>query len=128
MPILSLAQQDPPTGLVSCDNSIGNLCDFNALMALINKIINFILYDMVIPIAAIMFAYAGFLYLTSAGDTGKMKQAHTIFTNAAVGFIFVLAAWLIITLILDALVCKEGTGECTGALRKLLKEKIFDAF
>src|SRR3989344_341006 len=126
-PFSALAVWVPGQPVVPCDGSTAKPCDFNALIVLANNIMSIAIY-LAILVAVAMFAYAGFLYLTSAGDTGKMKQAHTIFTNAAVGFIFVLAAWLIITLILDALVCKEGTGECTGALRKLLKEKIFDAF
>lgn len=87
-------------------------CDFNKLIQLANNIISAFIY-LAVLVAVAMFAYAGWLYLTSAGDTGKMKQAHTIFTNAAIGFIFVLGAWLIVTLILKSLVT-------TGPLRNLL--------
>ena len=94
-------------------------CDFNGIIQLANNIISVGIY-LAVLIAVAMFAYAGFLYLTSVGDTGKMKEAHTIFTNAAYGFIFVLGAWLIVTLILSALVRE-------GLLKKLL-ESLFGAF
>ena len=110
----------PGQPVVPCDGSVAKPCDFNALVVLANNIISIGIY-LAILVAVAMFAFAGWLYLTSAGDTGKMKQAHTIFTNAALGFVFVLAAWLIITLILDTLV-KEGS-----ALRALLV-KIFGTF
>ena len=69
IPVLSLAD-----GLVPCDNSAGQLCDFNAFMTLINTIIHFVLYGMVIPITAIMFAYAGFLFITAGGEVAGAED------------------------------------------------------
>ncbi|TSC67501.1 MAG: Uncharacterized protein CEO19_183 [Parcubacteria group bacterium Gr01-1014_73] len=112
----------PGQPIVPCDGSAASPCDFNALVVLANNIISLGIY-LAILVAVAMFAFAGWLYLTSAGDTGKMKEAHTIFTNVAFGFIFVLAAWLIITLVLGALVCKP-TAENPCTLRPLLV-KIF---
>jgi len=89
-------------GLVPCET--GPSCDFNALMTLINTVIKFILYDMVIPIAAIMFAYAGFLMVTAGGEAaGARTKAKSIFTNAVLGLIFAVAAFLIIRTILSIL-------------------------
>jgi len=105
IPALSLAE-----GLVPCDNTpdssgvIAQPCNFDAFMALINKVIKFILFDMVIPIAAIMFAYAGFLLVTAGGDTaGARTKAKSIFTNAVLGLIIAVAAFLIIRTILSIL-------------------------
>ena len=105
MPALSLAQgQNPPSsttsGLVTCTNN----CGFNDLMAMVNKVIHFILYDMVIPIAAIMFAYAGFLLITAGGEAAHARtKAKEIFTNALLGLIYAVAAFLIIRTILSIL-------------------------
>jgi len=99
MPMLSFAQ----SGLVRCGDT-SNPCDtFAELMTLINTVIRFILFDMVIPIAAIMFAYAGFLMVTAGGSTEKVGKAKTIFTNVAIGVIIAVIAWLIISLILSIL-------------------------
>ncbi|OGI90209.1 hypothetical protein A2911_02290 [Candidatus Nomurabacteria bacterium RIFCSPLOWO2_01_FULL_40_15] len=76
---------------------------FNEFMILINTVIQFILFKMVVPIAAIMFAYAGFLLVTSGGETSKRTKAKTIFTNVAIGLIVAIAAWLIINTILSIL-------------------------
>src|SRR5674476_1464426 len=86
-PAVSLAAQNPSASrLVPCDNSAAHPCDWNALMALINNVINFILYFMAIPIAAIMFAYAGFLMVTAGGEAaGARTKAKSIFTNAVIG-------------------------------------------
>src|SRR5258708_27303423 len=56
-------------------------CNFNALIALINRVIHFVLFAMAVPIAAIMFAYAGVLSVTSGGSTESRGKAKNIFTN-----------------------------------------------
>lgn len=90
-------------GLVPCDNT-NTSCDFNQLMNLINTVIKFILFNMVIPIAAIMFAYAGFLMVTAGGEIAHARtKAKSIFTNTLLGLIFAAAAWLIIRTILSIL-------------------------
>jgi hypothetical protein len=105
MPALSLAQGKIVSqngGLVPCDNSTAHPCDWTALMSLVNNIINFIIYFMAIPIAAIMFAYAGFLLITAGGEAaGARTKAKSIFTNALIGLVLAVACWLIIKLVLN---------------------------
>lgn len=84
-------------GLVPCTEN----CGFSDVFKLINNVIHFILFDMAIPIAAIMFAYAGFLLITSGGETSKRTKAKKIFTNVAIGLIIAVAAFLIIKTILS---------------------------
>src|SRR3989344_7919835 len=98
VPVVSFAG-----GLVPCDGTAANPCDFNAFMALINKVIKFILFNLAIPIAAIMFAYAGFLMVTSGGGTEARGKAKKIFTNAAYGLVIAATAWLIVRTILSIL-------------------------
>jgi len=76
-------------------------CNFNHLVQTTQNLINFII-AIAVFLAAIAFIWAGVLYMTSAGDEGKVKQAHTIFKNAAIGFIIALAAWLIVFTITNA--------------------------
>ena len=78
-------------------------CNFNALIKLVNNVVNFILFRLAVPIAAIMFAYAGFELLTAGGETSKLTKAKTIFTNVAIGLVIAAAAWLIVHTILTIL-------------------------
>lgn len=97
MPALSFAQ-----GLVPDCPAKG--CGWTELMDLVNKVINFILFKMAVPIAAIMFAYAGFLLVTAGGEAaGARTKAKSIFTNAVLGLVIAVAAWLIISTILSIL-------------------------
>ena len=102
-PALSFAES-----LVPCDNSKGNPCDFNQLMNLVNTVIHFVLFNMVIPIAAIMFVYAGFLMVTAGGESGARTKAKDTFTNVVIGLIIAVAAFLIIRTILS-IVGYEGS-------------------
>ncbi len=65
------------------------------------------LVELLISIASILAAmfimYAGWLYLSSAGDESKVKQAKDVFKNVGWGFLLLLCAWLIVVSILKSL-------------------------
>lgn len=77
-------------------------CGWEDLVTLINTIINFLVYISA-SLAAIAFAYAGFLYMTAFGQSGKIEQAHGIFTKTLTGIFFVLCGYLLVALILKSL-------------------------
>jgi lysylphosphatidylglycerol synthetase-like protein (DUF2156 family) len=82
----------PFTGsLVPCIND----CDICDITTLIQNIINFFVYFAVV-VATLMFAYAGFLYLTAGGKEDQISKAHKVFWNVFIGLIFVLVAWLVV--------------------------------
>lgn len=97
------------TSLVPCGNDVDangkitNPCDFNYILMMINKIVTFILVYLAVPIAAIMFVYAGYLLLFSGGESSKMTQAKGIFVNVAIGLVVVAGAWLVVKLVLSTL-------------------------
>ncbi len=95
------------SGLVPCgteygpDGKIANPCKFEHIFTLIKTVMDFIFKNIVLPLSAIMFAYAGFLLVTSGGETSKKEKAKKIFTNVAIGLIIVVAAWLIVNTVLS---------------------------
>ncbi len=92
--------------LVPCKPSVAengemiNKCGFSHLVQLVDNIIDFIVV-MTVPISAIMFAFAGVLYIS--GDPGKIGKAHGIFKNVGFGLLFVLGAWLIVKAVLTGI-------------------------
>jgi len=90
LPADIFAQEDG--GIVPCN---GPDCNFCSLAQLGQNIINLAIY-LAVFLSAILFAWAGWNYLTNFGDTGKVAKAHSVFANVAVGLIIILAAWLII--------------------------------
>jgi hypothetical protein len=98
-PTIALAQFG---GLVPCGVLTAtdcNLCDFGRL---IQNVINFLVV-ISIPIAALLFCYAGFLFFTNNGSQMKIQKAKRIMYASVVGFIIVCAAWLIVNTILMGL-------------------------
>ena len=87
------------------------VCGFKTLMHLVKHLIDFALF-LTMPLAAALFAFAGWLYLASSVDPGKKSKAHKIFTSVLWGLLFILGAWLIVKLISDALL--EGAYKATG--------------
>ena len=65
------------------------------LVLLGQRLINFMI-ALAIPLSAVAFAWAGFIYITAAGSEEKIKRAHSIFWKVAIGFLLVLGAWLIV--------------------------------
>ena len=91
---------DTNSNLVPCGDSADKPCGFYDILKLINNVINYLIKYLAVPIAAIMFAYAGFELVTSGGETSKREKAKKIFINVAIGLIFVAGAFVIIKTIL----------------------------
>lgn len=99
-------------GLVQCGTGdttgAATECDFAAFMSLVNRLINFMLFVLAIPFAAISFAYAGYLYLSAGGgNEGNVKEAHGIFKSVAINLIIAFSAWLVIHAIISGLGVSE---------------------
>ncbi len=84
-------------------------CNFGFFMAMLNGIISFLLFKLAMPLAALMFAYAGILYITSGVKPEQREQAKKILTNVIWGLIIALAAWLIVHTILTSLDVGEAS-------------------
>lgn len=91
-------------GLVPCDGRTGvNRCTWGKLVMLVNNGLTWLIY-MTVPIAAAMFAYAGFLFLTKGTSEEARSKAKGIFINVFIGVLFIVGAVLIIKTILVALI------------------------
>lgn len=106
VPGVALAQTKTTSGLIPCGNVVANgmvveseRCTFDDLIILAQIVINFLIFRIAAPIAAVMFAYAGFLWLTNAGNESKITQAREVFWMVFWGLVIALAAWLTINMI-----------------------------
>ena len=87
-------------GLVKCQNPPN--CTFEELMSTADAVVNFMI-QLGVVLIAIIFAYAGWIYITANGDQDKIKQAHQMFSKAAIGLMIILLAFLIIELLVSSL-------------------------
>ena len=105
--LFSVSTAHAASTFIVCDpkpvpGGTANDCDFNDLVQLAKNIINWLIVFST-ALAAVVFAFAGFTLLTSGGSEEKMKKAKTMFTKTAIGFIIVLASWLLVSLIINVL-------------------------
>ncbi len=110
-------------GLIPCGNTTGltpgtaayyaaaTSCQACSLASLAQNIINFLL-GLSIPLAAVMFAYAGVIYFSSGVETSinKIEKAHAIFRSVGIGFLIVLSAWLGVQTVLKTILSDGSNG------------------
>ena len=98
-------------GLVPCSNrpdattgviAEADRCTFAQFLVLIKNVIVFAL-DLVLPIAALLFAYVGFLYLTAAGEEKQIAKAKKVIPKLLIGVAVALLAWVIVVTIMKTL-------------------------
>lgn len=94
-----------PTGwqpLIVCDG-VATKCDFNAFIMLIrNGITNMVMFSTLVVVA--LLCYAGFIWLTSKGNVSAHKEAIAMLQKIIWGYVWILAAWLIVYTIANTLI------------------------
>jgi hypothetical protein len=95
-------------GLVTCGNVGQPDCDLCTLVQMVDRVLDF-LFVLLTLAAVLMVMYAGFQLVMSQGNSGAMEKAKGMVGNIIIGFIIVLAAWLIIDTVMKGLV-KENSG------------------
>jgi len=91
--------------IVQCGLGTGDAavnCEACHLAQLIQNIINFAI-GLSIPIAAVLFAWAGILYFTSGANPSNKEHAKKIFGSALLGFLIAITGWLVVNTVLHAL-------------------------
>lgn len=106
VPVFVGAADEPPIvskdcGITQPDGSVNRECGYNDLLQLVNNIINWIII-VSIPVAAGVFAWAGFIYMTT-GISDQKSYAKDMIWKVFKGLVFILAAWIIVGTIIKAL-------------------------
>jgi hypothetical protein len=78
------------------------ICQACNAIQLVDNILRFFV-SLAVMIAALMFAYAGFLYVSASSNKQNIDSAKKIFVNVFIGLIFVVAAYLIVDMTLKVL-------------------------
>lgn len=79
-------------------------CTLSDLAKLADKIINFLLFSLAMPLAIVSILIGGILMITSRGDPGQLQRGKDVFYYSVIGFILAFGAWLIIEVIITTLV------------------------
>lgn len=94
-------------GLIVCgtgsSQGFNNPCTFADFLKLANRINDFLLVTVMIPLATFAFGMAGVYYIWGGYDPGKLGMAKTIFWSTFQGVALAVAAWVIVNSILTLL-------------------------
>jgi len=91
-------------GLVPCGPGTNKpVCELCDLFVLLDSIIDFILRNIIIPLAVLLLVIGGGLFIFSAGNPARLDQAKSILTSVVIGLIVIFAAWLILGLFFHAI-------------------------
>jgi len=100
VPVIGYAQAGLPRQIVPCN---GVDCNFCHLAELAQNLINTGIF-ITIFLSAMLFAYAGFNYMTAHSGIGGMQQAKNLLLNTALGLVIILAAWIVIDTLMKEIV------------------------
>lgn len=96
-------------GLIPCGGVGEPECGSCELLQLINNLIEF-LVQLAILVAGVIFAWGGFKMVISAGESGSISEARGMMTNAVVGIVIVLCAWLAVDTLMKMLLKEQVIG------------------
>ena len=97
-----------PTGLVPCGTP-DCPCTFCDFFALIDNIVDFVLFKIVLPVAALMFIIGGLFMLTASGKPELLNRAKSILTAAVIGLVIIFVAFIFIGTFLQMIGLAEWT-------------------
>ncbi|MDO8581811.1 MAG: Ig-like domain-containing protein [bacterium] len=105
------AQQSDIAGLQNFENSGSGLAttDFRVLIGNIIRIF----LGLLGTIAIVLILYAGFMWMTAAGNEEKIEKAKKILTNAVIGLAIILSAYAITSFIISSLLSASSGGTIT---------------
>lgn len=98
-PSVALAAGIPT--IVTCGNTGQAACTVCDLAKLAQNILNAAIY-LAVALSAILFAWAGFLYLTNVANPGQHSQAVSVFKNVVIGLVIIVVGWLVIDVVMRA--------------------------
>jgi len=116
-PVASAAT--PPNGIVSLSGCTGTDCSACNVVHMVNGGITWLIGILFVVFAVIM-VVAGVGLVTSGGNQSALEAAKSKFTNAIIGLIIILSAWLMVDTIMRGLV---GSDDNEGKLGSTFNDK-----
>lgn len=123
LPSLAFAANPLPGQIVpeKC-NEIGGCQSVCDIATVAQNVLNTGIYVAVF-LSAILFAWAGWLYLSSVAG-GEISRAKEIFMNVAIGLVIILAGWLVVDTLMRTLVGNGGSFGPWNKICELLIQKV----
>jgi hypothetical protein len=86
---------DPCT--IECECAPCTLCH---LFVLAKRVIDFLTLNVLFPLAVLVIVIGGIMFLTAAGNPGRIETSKKILTSVVIGLLIIFLAWLIVDTII----------------------------
>ena len=86
--------------LVQCGGYEQEACDFCDFFEMINRIIKFVMFNLVPPIAILMLIVGGVMFFFGGAKPDMLIRAKGVITSVLIGLIIIFCAWVIVNTIL----------------------------
>ena len=103
--------------LVPCGGLNQPSCQFCHIFVMLDRIIDFVLFNIVFPVAVLLIVIGGIKYIFSSGNPGTIKQANSILFSTTVGLIIIFSSWLIISEFMTTIGVSDWVGIGDGWYR-----------
>lgn len=90
-------------GIVPCGYGALPSCNLCHLYTGVKNIIDFMLFDLILPLATIALLIGGIFMLASMGNPQMLQTGKTAITNTIIGIMIAFGSWLIIATIVNTL-------------------------
>jgi|SRR3989338_11321664 len=80
-------------GLVPCSGPDCNPC---SLLQLISNVVNFIVLDITMPLAGLLFLIGGIMMVAAGGSEERFKKGKKVFVDTVIGVLIILGSWVIV--------------------------------
>ena len=97
-------------GLVPCGGPGEEPCQLCHLFVMLDRIIDFILFKIIPPLAILMLGIGGVMFFFGGGNPETLRTAKRLITSVAMGIAIVYGAWLIINIFFAIIGVAEWTG------------------
>jgi lysylphosphatidylglycerol synthetase-like protein (DUF2156 family) len=109
-PIVQCSGALPGTSIDGQSQAACTVCD---IAKTAQRLLNTAIYIAVF-LSALLFAYAGIIYVTNIANHGEISKAKNIFSNVVIGLVIILASWLVIDTLMKTLVKGQNTNSEFG--------------
>lgn len=85
-------------GLVPCGGEGKPACQLCHFFVLFDNIVDFVLFDIVPPLAILMVVIGGVMFLLAADNPANINKAKDLLKSVAIGLVIIYGAWVLINL------------------------------
>lgn len=90
-------------GLVPCGGPGESACTFCNLLQMGQNIVNFVFYNIAIPLVALFIVVGGFYIMTAGGSAERVKKGRDTIKTAVIGLAILFLSWIFVDILIRIL-------------------------